>query len=376
MFDAKYMYPQMYGMDYYPYQMQSGNYPPMNEYNMYPNNPYMQQHINPNEGGKINDYIPYQQGYQHQQPIVQNNYINNFSFYPSNSYSNISQELLKAVEKNSKNESNDQTIDSISNEKTPKENKVTFNLESQKIYQPKNLVKKAEEVYDYSCFNPYQYNQYIPNNQTAKSEEMYEQNKEKPQFQEQMDQSGISKETQKDLFNSLCETLKNEKTDSNKNEYQNIKDDNISNYNLLFAEMSKKRFRQSDEYSNLQKRFERMSLNDSININDLNNDFVNYVYNYRFSVNDREDLNINNDLIERSPMPNIDPKDMNFSPFIMNKELKDKKISGEELKELKEEAENEHSDTHSNKDDEETNNFNYNNYYNSLFANKTIQAEK
>ena len=57
---------------------------------------------------------------------------------------------------------------------------------------------------------------------------------------------------------------------------------------------NKKKISTDDWTSSMQKRLERMSINDSYTGELMKNEFVDYVYNYRFSINDRDDLNILN----------------------------------------------------------------------------------
>lgn len=116
------------------------------------------------------------------------------------------------------------------------------------------------------------------------------------------------------------------------------------------ASSKEKKSSSIDDLFNIQKRIERMSLNENYNLNDLmqNNEFVNYVYNYRFSVNDKEE--ISNQIFK-------------FSQNQQRAESigQENQISADKSKDQLETEETEQ--------DESSSPFNYNSYYNSLFGN-------
>jgi hypothetical protein len=398
----KFFYPYSntgtYGSEYYGYPYMNNNTLPLDpakdQLNLYQLQ-YLQhqQHMSyHDEYGKVNPNYPYinptSQLYsqQQQQPIVQNNYINNFSFYPMNTGYSLP---IPDFKTNKSNPNHIKEVDDKDKEKPaepqPKEEDICKNKPIE--FTNSNFIPKTPEdaTFDYSDFNSYNVLQ------TGKFKEY------QPQYtglslnnnQKSMGTLYPYESFQNNETSKITANLTNKDVDSS----QQVNNDQLGS-NLGAVDMSKKRLKMSEDYSSLQKRLERMSLNDSISITEAlkNNDFVEYVYNYRFSINDREDLNINTPSISNQEAINeklntkLDNYNFNFSPSIVG--LKGdfydnnaKKINGEELPELKEvESEvsrelDDDSGSKKDKEEEEGQNFNYNKYYNSLFGNKTPDVE-
>lgn len=153
------------------------------------------------------------------------------------------------------------------------------------------------------------------------------------------------------------------------NEYNSL----FGGYSFLHKDSQKDNFKKisTDEWaSSIQKRIERMSINDN-NVGDfMKNDFVDYVYNYRFSVNDKDDLN--SLCLDSNARMSKNMDILNFSPNIIplktdSVEFKDNQ---NQLSELKEDV-NEISKSEDENDGyENSHNMNYNEYYNNLFTSK------
>lgn len=153
------------------------------------------------------------------------------------------------------------------------------------------------------------------------------------------------------------------------NEYNSL----FGGYSFLHKDSHKDNFKKisTDEWtSSIQKRIERMSINDN-NVGDfMKNDFVDYVYNYRFSVNDKDDLN--SLCLDSNARISKNMDILNFSPNIMplKTESVEFKDNPNQLSELKEDV-NEISKSEDENDGyDNSNNMNYNEYYNNLFTSK------
>ena len=309
---------------------------PMNHYMQYPMNPMsqmdiMNQSFNTRQPPMFNG--DYNQMYH--QPIVQNNYINNFSFYPSSmdnitskdpSNNDISEKLKKSLNNLEKRQGNNQ-------------NKYG---ESQVL---NNLNTKASP--------------YIP----PYSNLMYSNNHDNDR-------------KDNDEINKL--QGKQNTTDYNSSLFGGFASLINSNDRASFLSSldNKKKISTDDWTSSMQKRLERMSINDSYTGDLMKNEFVDYVYNYRFSINDRDDLNILNSEVSAK---HSRPENINYlnSPSIIGikpEPIELGKVKDIRLAELKEDEENEVSlsddDQSVDKEERNENQVNYNNYYNSLFANK------
>ena len=404
------------------------------------------------------------------QPIVQNNYINNFSFYPMNSvYQPFDNKInniqaanfncnINAENNNNKESSNllrdingsksakklnfnilkGNNIDPLDNKRDISNNKSTknitnklmlknkSNLDNNNVYKNKfDLNYVVNQIDDKSLNNENEKypsnhkenifninsNEYIPQNYLIKNGKINNL-PEKGKLQNEeleydsntsnvIDNDDIEEKVANINLNQKNSVLNNSELNTNKN-FSNI---NQNNYKKSIINM--------DEYNNLQKRIERISFNDSQSFNQdlMNNDFAKYVYNYKFSINDREDLNnfinqnvnneksnsiTNNILVDTNNTSNNNINNntskqnknydlnFNFSPSLISikAEFNDlRKDTVDKLGELKEVEENDLSaditsvnkkclQDNENEDPIMSPNFNYNAYYNNLFGGK------
>lgn len=240
---------------------------------------------------------------QAQPTIHQTNYINNVNIYPP--YSN--QPPYTSLGPSSINNSKENYINRI----TPK-----VETGASKLNHPDPSSKISPDIYSRIISNQ-EYNPYIPSSLNSKKK----------------GQTPIIS----DLYDSNCFL----NTNTAGQDVPNI-DKKSSSIEDIFS---------------IQKRIERMSLNENYNLNDLmvNNEFVNYVYNYRFSVNDKDD--INSHMSKYSQNQRMDSYSSIGNQIVNPRNKQEEKLS-------KTENENEEAEQ-----DEIANAFNYNNYYNSLFGN-------
>ena len=161
---------------------------------------------------------------------------------------------------------------------------------------------------------------------------------------------------------------------SNSNNMMSEYNSLFGGYSFLHKDSNKDNFKKisTDEWaSSIQKRIERMSINNESNAGEfMKNDFVDYVYNYRFSVNDKEDLN--SLCLDGNTRMSKNTDMLNYSPSIipMKTESVELKDNPNQLSELKEDVNEISKSEDENEGYDNSPNLNYNDYYNNLFTSK------
>lgn len=239
-----------------------------------------------------------------QQPILQTNYINNVNIYsnftpqvPQNNF--VSAHKIKSGENQTANFEKTSTIEEANVIKTG----------------PQPTSQISPDIYNRIISNQ-EYHPYIPSSLNATKVKGHA-------------------PTISDLYDSTC----------------------FLNTNITGPHDSSNKEKKSSSIDDFYKRIERMSLNENYNLNDfiMNNEFVNYVYNYRFSVNDKEE--ISNQILKFSQNQQRSESIGPSNQVSADKDKTEKKQSKDEL------------DTEETEQDENSSPFNYNSYYNSLFGN-------
>ena len=299
----------------------------------------------------------------YQQPIVQNNYINNYSFYPQmnikndfDSNTDIREKLKQAVQNS----------------------KVSNNESSFKHYDIQNSLNTKATPYTPSFTQSYNKSNLTSINNSAANISKFDFNLRNTNS---FKMSGTGKEELlPEEFNKLTPNY-------NKNDFNSLFGgfsslmNNLDRGSYVSTMESKKKFStvsNDDWTTSMQKRIERMSINDSYTGDLMKNDFVDYVYNYRFSINDRDDLNNLN--YEMNPRMSNRHDSYNFSPSIVgirpdpidnNKDVKLSELKEDENEISKSEEENDNNNENSGDEMEDKEpNIDYNNYYNSIINNK------
>lgn len=251
-----------------------------------------------------------------QQPIIQNNYINNFSFFPQSNF-HLSE----------KNDNND----------------ITEKL--------KKAIQKSE----------------------SKTEDL-----SKKTYIENFPICDMEIPTDKKILSTTLDDLNTKENDFNLFGGYNSILNSTNRDSYLSSTLEKKLSIEDGGISNIHKKIEKMSINNDNYYNDLMKDeFVDYVYNYKFSMNEKDDLQFSN--INRINGININNTSSGeykyslngFNPIVpiidMKNDVETENDISKSIIDEKDYLDRNELDGNFNIDELEKDELSYNNYYNNLF---------